>query len=539
MYRWKDTLFKQGDRARIIKHGGSYFILAVAMMSMVFFGICDPSGRRGLTSGGGLSGAAATVAGDDVSDLEFRRAYQEIYSRYQRQFQDSFDPAAFELSKMVLNQLVDQRVAVAQARAAGFHASPREVEKVLAEAEVFKDDNGKFSGEQFETYLRRNQYTEASFAEEIRRNIEADKFRGFVQDTYYVPKDAAEWAWRLSSTKYDVDYLKFDPQSVVVQINDSDVTAFLDEKGKEKVKEYYGKNQREFNTAQKVRARHILVAFEGARNATAETKKRSKDEALKLAERVLADVHKPGADFAQLASKFTDEVAGKASGGDLGAFEREAMVKEFADAAFAMKGGEVSKVVESPFGFHIIKVEQVIPATSLSLEEARPRIARKLLERERKPKIIDEQAAKVLEAFKADPSKGDAEAKALGLQWQNTGEFAADARTIPGLGSDSKTREAVLSLTPQIRVYPGILEVSGTKYIVRLKSLSPADPSTLTKEKREELASNQVFTESYAIMNTLRAEAKKGYEKGGKIWINGDFRDLDQTRKRQSQGEGS
>src|SRR6185437_6486926 len=97
---------------------------------------------------------------------------------------------------------------------------------------------------------------------------------------------------------------------------------------------------------------------------------RTKDAAKKRAEEILAKVKAPGADFAALAKQYTDEPQGKTSGGDLGFFTRETMDKHFSDAAFALAPGAVSGVVETPFGFHIIKVEQKKPAISTKLADA-------------------------------------------------------------------------------------------------------------------------------------------------------------------------
>jgi parvulin-like peptidyl-prolyl isomerase len=102
---------------------------------------------------------------------------------------------------------------------------------------------------------------------------------------------------------------------------------------------------------EKVSASHILIAYQGSARSRAT---RSKDEARKLADQ-LARQAKGGADFAKLAVQHSDDPSAKQRGGDLGSFERRRMVKPFADAAFSLKPGEVSGVVETPFGFHIIK----------------------------------------------------------------------------------------------------------------------------------------------------------------------------------------
>jgi peptidyl-prolyl cis-trans isomerase NIMA-interacting 1 len=103
--------------------------------------------------------------------------------------------------------------------------------------------------------------------------------------------------------------------------------------------------------SERVTASHILVAYQGATRSTAT---RSKDEAKKRADQLLARARKSD-DFAGLARENSDDPTAKARGGDLGAFSRQSMVKPFSDAAFALKPGEVSSVVETEFGFHIIK----------------------------------------------------------------------------------------------------------------------------------------------------------------------------------------
>lgn len=152
----------------------------------------------------------------------------------------------------------------------------------------------------------------------------------------------------------------------------------------EEIKAYYEENRaRLFEQPEMVRAAHILIG-------TAEAKTpEEKAAARKKAEEVLALARQPGADFAALARQYSS-CPSKQAGGDLGFFPREGkMVEPFAAAAFALQPGEISDVVETRFGYHIIKVTERKEARHISLEEARDTIratleAQKIMEAQRR-----------------------------------------------------------------------------------------------------------------------------------------------------------
>jgi foldase protein PrsA len=107
---------------------------------------------------------------------------------------------------------------------------------------------------------------------------------------------------------------------------------------------------------EKVTASHILVAFKGARGVATNVT-RGKEQARKRAQEVLKKA-KAGGDFAALAKQYSDDPGSGPKGGDLGPFVRRAMVPAFSDAAFALRPGELSPIVETEFGFHVIKRTQ-------------------------------------------------------------------------------------------------------------------------------------------------------------------------------------
>jgi peptidyl-prolyl cis-trans isomerase C len=167
--------------------------------------------------------------------------------------------------------------------------------------------------------------------------------------------------------KQGLAYEKFmDRQVGAMEVNDAEALA------------YYEGNKADYNTPEEVKASHILIKV--APSASTEEKAAAKEKAEKLLKQV-----KEGGDFAALA-KDNSDCPSKAKGGDLGFFERGTMVKEFADAAFAMQVGQVSDIVETQFGYHIIKVTDRKPAGLTPFEKAKPDIV-KALEQTKKSKL--------------------------------------------------------------------------------------------------------------------------------------------------------
>ncbi|MBC7658354.1 MAG: SurA N-terminal domain-containing protein [Chitinophagaceae bacterium] len=519
MFKWNKT--SDIDTKAIGKHWITYGILGTVIITMAFFGVCSPrNGSGGFTL---PSGTAAKVDGEKIGSVEFRRAYLNYSNQLQQQYKDKFDPVALGVSKQVLNGLVERTALYKEATKNGIAASEGEVDHVILDGKYFAGENGKFDPALFERYLKSQGHTEATFTEELRRNIITTKFRNFVASSYRASDKVAELNYRLDESKVDIDYLRLDPSAFPVKVEPAEVDKFLTAETKQ-IKDYYDAHKAEYNQEAKVKARHILIAFKGARNASGAAANRSKDEAKALAAKVLAEAKKPGADFPALAGKYTDEASGKAKGGDVGFFKKDTMVKEFADAAFAMKPGQISDLVESPFGFHIIRVDTVQEAKAVTFDEAKHGIAEKLVTKQRQPQIVNDKIKAILTDLKA----GKDDAASLGLAWKSTGPFSVGARFIPGLGADKAALQTIATLKTPGQVSPDAIEISNVKYIVRLKAKQDADMSKLTPEKRKELAESSKYMESYTLFNTISEDISKRYEKEGKIYKNPDFVAYDQ-----------
>lgn len=523
MWRLKDKTLHGVEAEKLKRNAGIYTILITALVAMTFFGVCDPRSAQRL----GPQGAAATVAGDAISRFEFQRAYRNAYERYQRMYAEAFDPKVMQLSQSVMRQLVDERALYHWSRKIGLQSSEDEALDVLVKEDVFKGDDGRFSDERFATFLQNQGYTEASFLDEVRRGLTLQKLRRFVAETSYVSAKASALDYKVAETKLNLQYIKIDPQLVKVSVTPTEIDQFIaNDKDKARVKEYYEQNTREFNHPEEVRARHILIAFKGARNVAAAAAAREKEAARKLAQETLAKV-KAGQDFAALAKASTDEPTGKTSGGDLGRFTRDKMDKAFSDAAFALAVGQVSDVVETPFGFHIIKVEEKHASVEKSLGSVERQIAETLLAKEKRPTVAKEEADRTLAELTAGRPV-DSLLAGYGLAWAETGEFGGEARYIPGIGGSSEVSTVLAGLSSVGQVYSAPVNVRGNLFIFKLKSRVEPDMKGLDDAKMRELKLMASYTEGNARLADFEKEIRKNLEKHHEIWMNPEYLALDQ-----------
>lgn len=158
----------------------------------------------------------------------------------------------------------------------------------------------------------------------------------------------------------------------------------VDEK---EIRRFYEESKSRFEVPEKVRARHILIKVD--RTAPAEALEKARDKAKNILKKVRA-----GEDFSELASRFSEDPGSKQNGGDLGFFPRGRMAPEFEKAAFSLKPGEVSEIVQTNFGFHIIKADQKMEPSIQPLENVKEQLRKKLTV-DRKREAVDAYVDKI------------------------------------------------------------------------------------------------------------------------------------------------
>ncbi|MBI4445375.1 MAG: peptidylprolyl isomerase [Acidobacteria bacterium] len=338
---------------------------------MVLLFVDTPSG----VSGNMGSQDVAVVDGKSITALEFRNHYSQIYELYRQVYKlDEQDPAVVKqlgLGQQTLNQLISNYALLSAAERMNFSATPEEIAAYIFALPSFQE-NGRFIGtERYKQILLANNLTTAQFENSVRQEIIRTKLEKVLTDGLLVSPEEVRQEFANRNQEAKVRYVYFDPAQLA-QAEPSD----------SELKKYYEKNRDSYKTSERRRVKYFTVELDPkAVKVTEEQIKarlssvpkqeqvrashillRSEEgkenpNALKKAEDLLKQL-KSGADFAQLAREHSEDPATASKGGDLGFFGRGQMVPEFENVAFSLPAGQISEIVKTPFGYHIIKVTE-------------------------------------------------------------------------------------------------------------------------------------------------------------------------------------
>lgn len=344
--------------------------------------------------------AVARVGDQPITQQEFDVAQRQQLERLRGMLGNDFDPKMFDTREArvaTLDGLLSERALAMEAQREGVLVTEDRVRRLIA-AETAFQQNGKFDYERYKMLLQAQGYSEQSFEQRVRDDLQRRALLQAVSSSSVVPTTVTEHLRRLIEEERQVRELRFavaDFKSKVA-VTDEQVKSFyeanpndfrqpetakvqyvlltLDDIARDvTVAEadalaYYEQNKARFGQDEQRKASHIL--FTAGDGGTA----KDKAGARKKAEEVLAQLRANPKDFERLAKEFSKDPGSAANGGDLGQFGRNMMVKPFEDAAFKLKPGEISDLVESDFGFHIIKVTGVVPAQVKPFAEVRGEI---------------------------------------------------------------------------------------------------------------------------------------------------------------------
>lgn len=349
---------------------------------------------------GGQRSTAASVNGTEISLQEFQRAYEQAAEGLRQQFGGQVPPELLDklgIREQVLHRLIQAELLRQGGEAMGITVSGLPIQQRIKQMAVFQKD-GRFDLQQYKDILSRNRMTPSSFEEGLKSDLQTDRVRDQVGSFATVSDSAVDQWLAYSGEEIKLSYVKLEPLAFTakVQMDEKELAAWFeknkdqyksepkvklkyllfdqgdDEKlvqvSKEELKAKYEQDRAQYQQPEQRHARHILLKVEkGAAEAVRTEKKRK-------AEEVLALTKAQGSDFAALAKAHSEDTS-KEQGGDLGFFAAGRMVPAFDQAVFAMKAGEISGLVETEFGYHIIKLEEIRPASERSFEQVKDGIA--------------------------------------------------------------------------------------------------------------------------------------------------------------------
>jgi peptidyl-prolyl cis-trans isomerase D len=447
-------------------------------------------------TGANPNDAVATVEGRRLTVGTFQRIYQQQLASVQQAYGGQLTDDMLQqlgIPQRVIQQMIDEEAMIAEADRLGLQVTDAELRERILRLPGFQQDGQFIGDERYRQVLQmqRPPLRAAEFEEQLRKSLLAEKLQAAVTGWVHVADADVEREYQQRNDKVKLEMAVFQADAFRDGITPTDAEISTHyEANKEsyrtpekrrvrylsidaetlranmtatsaEIEARYRDNMSMFSTPEQVRASHILFKTEGKDEATVH----------KAAEAVLARVG-AGEDFAALAKQFSEDSSAD-RGGDLDFFAREAMVPEFSEAAFNLEVGEVSGLVQSQFGFHIIKTTDKRPATTRTLAEVRTQLEDQIKyeKAQREAQSIAEQAAGEID----DPADLDRVAQARGLSIGDSGLFSRD-EPLAGLGFAPAVAAQAFTME-QGEVSDQIQTTQGFAFISLVEIAPPALPA--------------------------------------------------------------
>lgn len=381
-----------------------FLLVLLIFPSFVFFGV---QGYQSFYEAGAR--AVAKVGSMEITQAEWDTAHRNQIERARAQM-PGMDASFFdspEMKQQVLEGLVRERVLLYAAQKQNLMPSRDRVQRVYLSDPQYAGLRGLDSAQR-KDFLAQQGMSVDQFTRALSQDIAARQVTGPITSSAVAPASAASAALDALFQQREVQVARFEPKdfSSGVAVSDAEIQAYYDDPAnaaqytapesasieyvaldlesikrtvsvsEEDLKKFYNENVARFKATEERRARHILIKADKSASAQERAKARAK------AESVLAQVQKNRAAFAEIARKESQDEGSAAAGGDLDYFGRGAMTKPFEDAVFAMKKGDLSGIVETDYGFHIIELTDARGGEQRSLESVRAEIEEEVRRRQ-------------------------------------------------------------------------------------------------------------------------------------------------------------
>lgn len=485
-------------------------ILGAIVIVFVFWGVGSFRAQKG--------GRVAIVNGDSITMEEYKKEYNNLVEQLRERFGNRLDDEMIQMLQVenqALNRLIDQKLLLQEAVKLNFRVSDDELAAAIREIKAFQT-SGVFDKRIYRSILNRYGLTPEQFEVNQKGFMLTEKLRSFLLGNIKVSDgEAMEW-FKWGNASVNIDYILFEPGRYkdIAPSAEEIKTFFVDHEESYKtesmikvrflcfdpdsyrakaiisdkmIQDYYEAHQEEFKTDKTVEARHILIKVD--KDAGLGAVEKAKNKALDILQMAKEDK-----DFAELAGQYS-ECPSKEQGGHIGVFRKEAMVKPFADKAFSMKAGEISRPVRTRFGWHIIKVEKINEGSIVSIDEAKKGIRKKLIDEEAKILAYEEAESVFDTIFEGDDLIKASNERNLKLQ-------TTDFFTIKGPDKGIKNRKKFASAAFNLSAMEisDIQDLGDGYYILQVIEKNPREipelkdveekvMAALIKEKQDEKAS--------------------------------------------------
>lgn len=513
------------------------FILVVLIIpSFVFLGV------QGYDTGRSANVTVAEVAGADITRAEWDAVHRNQIERLRSRDPDTdiklLDTP--EMKQQTLEALVRERVLLVAAAKLGLAASDERVQRLFRsdpDLAFLRKPDGSIDTE----LLRAQGIGVQQFEQQLRQDVALRQVLVGVGATGIAPESASMAAIDALLQQREVRIARFEASKYAEQVkpSDAELAAYYDDPkhagrfdapeqarieyllldleaamagvsvSEDDLRKYYDENASRYATAEERRASHILVKAE--RDAPAA----ERDKAKAKAEGLLAEARKSPDRFAELAKANSDDPGSAAQGGDLDFFARGAMVKPFEDAAFALQPGAISDVIESDFGYHVIKLTAVRGGEKKTYEAARAEI-----EAEVKQQLAQRRFSELAETFtntvyeQADSLQPAADALKLQVQTA-TGVRRAPAPGTGGALANAKFLDALFDPeTIRSKRNTEAIEI-GSNQLVAGRVLEHAPARKLPLDEVKDLVRERVVIERSTQLAREAALARLAEWKGG------------------------
>ena len=474
----------------------------------------------------------AKVNSEEILFQDYNSAYERRLEQLRQTFGENAETLASQLNleQTVLNSLISRKILLQNAKQQGIVISDSEVIDQLKTISFFQED-GRFSAEVYERLLKQNRLTPEAYESSLREDLILQKYQSLTVARRLSTQEEASRIYDYEQKVVSVQYLEFPIAKFLDQVvvDEEELKKFYEQKvadfmspkkykieyltfglndlpeqtepSDRMIKRYYDKNTDEFATQEQVNARHILM------KVPANTSNEERDAKRQKLEEVLQKA-KTGESFEELAKQYSEDLSAM-NGGDLGWFESDEMEATFVDAAFALKEGEVSEIVETGFGLHIIKLEGKRPAQQQTLEQVKDEIRQRLIETRQETKLG--QSIQDIEKQLNDKKTLSEVASSLNLETQET-DYFTEGETIQGIGS---VDQLMVELDGKLKDETGQLFRNPVQGHLFFKVVDIQEPKPLSLEEVREQV-EQEFRQSEAVKlaqseaNSLLNNLKEG-----------------------------